>query len=623
PHQRSGWHRKHTMKKKKTQKDDGVRSLADLLVDSGAREGDERKAKSATSWALGWSGKTSKLNAKHMLRKIGGGGGSISISENDGVVRHGLARAAEASEYPQSDALTTGQSGRERKRKIDTVYKQTMRMARELGTDPIGRMEAGGFLSLAQWDVDTALRHIHIVLCTRDGILYEINPQIQTSGAVNAGGTSCYIDSLFMALFGAQTSYDALLYMRDLRSEPANKLLAISRLFVNFMRAGELIDVWLVEEMRGALFACGWLGGEPSTKAIGQQDASELYMFLMDALQMPYLPLEMRMVHGADHDAADCKMVAQRMAELAFPEDSTMADDPPLLLQALLESYFFDNRVEQLERSLKSSAADSGGEPTATKVRTNAWSFLSIYPFYTPQSELDGPGYAGAAEYPDDAPFILPFLLKRYAVNERGVVRRINRRVIIPMVLDVTNIVSMGDADKYADNDKARDAAQAEPSPIVRAKASSGQAEPSLLLLPPPPPYPNRVQYRLVLRSAVCHKGADVRAGHYISFSTQLRAARPAEIARRRLHGEKMAAESRKFDESTGPPRSGQLATTLNNIGNVGITRWQTYAHALDHPEIPAASTAPPPPDGELGHISTQTTRRRRRHSWPLPSGED
>ncbi|KAJ1890344.1 hypothetical protein LPJ81_005951, partial [Coemansia sp. IMI 209127] len=412
-HQRSGWHRKHTMRKmkkmKKKDEDVSVRSLADLLVDSGAGEGHERKDQSATSWALGWGGKTRRLNAKRMLRKIGGG------SENDGAVRHGLARAVEASEYPQSDALATGQNGRERKHKIDAVYKQTMRMARDLGTDAIGRMEAGGFLSLARWDVDTAVRQVHIVLCTRDGILYEINPQIQTSGAVNAGGTSCYIDSLFMALFGAQSSYDALLYVRDLRSESANKLLAISRLFVNFMRAGELIDVWLVEEMRGALFACGWLGGEPPTKATGQQDASELYMFLMDALQMPYLPLEMRMVHGADHDAADCKMVTQRMVELAFPEDSTTADDPPLLLQALLESYFFDNRVEQLERSLKSNAADPGGEPTATKVRTNAWSFLSIYPFYTPQSELDGPGYAGAAAYPDDAPFILPFLLKRYA----------------------------------------------------------------------------------------------------------------------------------------------------------------------------------------------------------------
>ncbi|KAJ1668502.1 hypothetical protein EV178_000535 [Coemansia sp. RSA 1646] len=649
PHQRSGWHRKHRL-----HKTEPVRGLADILMatqpsvsgnSTPGAKAHEHEHKSTTSWGLGWSGRTRRFDAKRMLRKISGG------SEDDRATHHhrhhhSLMRAAKAAEYPQSDDPTTGYSARERKRKIDAVYKKMVRMARELGTEEITRMEAAGFLPLSRWDVDAALRQLHIVLCTRDGILYEINPQIQMCGAVNSGGTSCYIDSLFMALFGAQASYDALLYLRDLRSEPANKLLAISRLYVNFMRVGELIDVWLVEEMRSALFACGWLGGASpiatTRLAQQQQDTSELYLFLMDALHMPYLPLEMRMVHGADHDAADCKMVTQRMVELSFPESSSSSssaeggdEDQPLLLQALLESYFFDNRVEQLERSLRSSPAEPGaGKPTSTKVRTNAWSFLSIYPFYTPQSEFDsyGPDSAGSSGYPDDAPFILPLLIKRYAVDERGAVRRVNRRVIIPMVLDVTNIISTGDESRHADDGKPGGASESNAPPVFRAQgadaAGAGQAV--------PPPYPSRVQYRLVLRSAVCHKGADVRAGHYISFNTRLRLARPAEIARRRLRGEQETATAENRDvggahaQSSGSARQrpGQLAMSLSNIGTIGITRWQTFAHTLPAAvEGGAAMTTPVDAgDVEIRQHSTQTASRRvvqRRHSWPLFSGED
>ncbi|KAJ2546316.1 hypothetical protein EV175_005645, partial [Coemansia sp. RSA 1933] len=630
PHQRGGgWHRLHTAAAKH---ETSVRSLAELLVaghpaDSGDKGAERKEARSGRSWGLGWSDKPRRFNARHMFRKIGR---QQSIRET----HHGLAYAAE--EYPQSDDPAGGQGARERKRKLDAVYKQMVWMARDLGSEPIGRMEAAGFLSLAHGDVDAALRHLHIVLCTRDGILYDVDPRIALCGAVNSGGTSCYIDSLMMALFGAQSSYDALLYLRDLRSDPANKLLAVSRLFVNFLRAGELIDVWLVEEMRAVLVACGWLDGAArGTAKTMQQDTSELYMFLMDALHMPFLPLEMRMVHGADNDAADCKMVTQRMIELSFPETSSTSSDTerPLLLQALLESYFFDNRVEHLERSLKEGGpGGQGSESLATKVRTNAWSFLSIYPFYTPQSELGSNGPDGAAEYPDDAPFILPLLIKRYAVDEQGDVQRVDRRVIIPMVLDVTDIVNSGDENRYADDNKPGNASLRSDPSVVQDSGQSQQEE-DVPQPPPPPPYPSRVQYRLVLRSAVCHKGDDVRSGHYVSFSTRLRMVRPADIARQRLRGE----DNRSTGVSAGRLRAGHLAMSLNDID----TRWQALAAAhrsLSRSDIPAGTSkendsgaAMTAPAHGISRYVAQTTqvhtekwtqrkKQKRRHSWPLLS---
>ncbi|KAJ1935316.1 hypothetical protein EC988_008523, partial [Linderina pennispora] len=310
------------------------------------------------------------------------------------------------------------------------------------------------------------MRRLQLLFCSRDGILYDLNPRVQLVGAVNSRSTTCYIDSLLMALFGAQHSCDGLLYMRELGNKDANDLLAVCRLLVNYIRAGELIPALAIEEFRGALIKCGWLNehGHGPLNRYTQQDVNELYMFLMDKLQMPYLAMQVQMVHGADQDEADSRMVTQRVLELSLPDENEGKDsdrqgepremelspnnpfnkitppplparpavEKPLLLQALLEQYFFDNRVEHLERILKTRGGEGTG--SSTKVHTNAWSFLSIYPFYTPQNEMgDSESSSMAADYPEGAPLILPLLIKRYKVDSRGHVQRVNRRVICPM----------------------------------------------------------------------------------------------------------------------------------------------------------------------------------------------
>ncbi|KAJ2752932.1 hypothetical protein GGI19_003490 [Coemansia pectinata] len=444
--------------------------------------------------------------------------------------RH-LSHLFHTNEYPQSDDPSTGQSALERKKKIETVYGQGLELARQLDTFALNRMEVAEYLSRTRWDADAAIQRIQILYLTRVGVLYDIDPRIQICGAVNSGGTTCYIDSLLMALFGAQSSCDGLLYMRgDLGSEAANQLQAVCRLVVNYLRAGELVDASLIEEVRTVLHSCGWLGddnGCPPANRYTQQDVSELYMFLMEKLQMPYLPLEVRMVHGADYDEADSRMVTQRVLELSLPDDDSDSLEQPLLLQSLLERYFFDNRVEQLERSLKADGRDTKRSKVPDRVRTNAWSILSMYPFYTPQSELGDSN----ATYPVDAPLVVPLLVKRYRVDNQGVVHRIRRRVIAPVVLDMTNIISQGtdrDTSTELGDRKGRPTAALEggdifiksPAPAHRARSrrKSSQSEVS------PPPYSSNEQYRLVLRSAICHKGQDANSGHYISLSTRLRA---------------------------------------------------------------------------------------------------
>ncbi|KAI8319980.1 hypothetical protein GQ54DRAFT_264374 [Martensiomyces pterosporus] len=368
---------------------------------------------------------------------------------------------------------------------------------------------------------------------------------------------------------------------------------------VNFIRAGELIDANLAEEMRSALIRCGWMcdvDGKPPYNRCTQQDANELYLFLMEKLQMPYLPMEVRMVHGADHDDADNRMVTQRVLELSFPDDGSDSTDgsKPLLLQAMLETYFFDNRVEHLERILKSRL--SGGEEKSTKVHTNAWSFLSMYPFYTPQNELgDITAAKLAAEYPEGAPLILPLLIKRYSVDSRGAVHRTRRRVIIPMVLDVTNIISTGDEglrgfeDEKAGGSSAggsESAARGKQPVATNRRQSTGGANSSL-----PPPYPSRIQYRLVLRSAICHKGTTTSSGHYISFCTRLRLARPGEV-RKPLHTHlpKPGDGSHAAASTSGKAESDPVSDLL-------------VPNSISKPRLPPRDAF----------------RSRRRHSWPEP----
>ncbi|KAJ2029148.1 hypothetical protein IWW57_001842 [Coemansia sp. S610] len=475
-----------------------------------------------------WRHRPSSHHARKMLEKITTVYHRPAKEPSHHQHHRHLSRLFHTNEYPQSDDPSTGQNALERKRKVETVYSQSLELARQLDTFALNRMEITEYLSRERWDAESAIRRIHILYLTRIGVLYDIDPSIQMSGAVNSGGTTCYIDSLVTALFGAHQSCDGLLYARgNLGSEAASHLQAVCRLAVNYLRSGELIDASLIEEMRTALLNCGWLrrdDGQAPANRHTQQDASELYMFLMEKLQMPYLPLEVRMVHGADYDEADTRMVTQRVLELSLLDDD--ASDPlsqPALLQSLLESYFFDNRVEQLERNLKADDKADGPD----KVRTNAWSILSMYPFYTPQSEL---GDSNSA-YPVDAPLVVALLIKRYRVDSQGAVHRIKRRVIAPVVLDMANIIGQGtDHNTKAEmgDRKGKPSAALQdgeptvksqtPTHRVHSRSNSKQEELS------PPPYTGSERYQLVLRSAICHKGQDANSGHYITLSTRVRA---------------------------------------------------------------------------------------------------
>ena len=72
--------------------------------------------------------------------------------------------------------------------------------------------------------------------------------------------------------------------------EAKQRLLLLLRLFVNKLRKGHLIRTQVVRQLRYALQLNAWVGVDERGNW-SQEDASELFMFLTQTFDMPYLPV--------------------------------------------------------------------------------------------------------------------------------------------------------------------------------------------------------------------------------------------------------------------------------------------------------------------------------------------
>ncbi|KAJ1952497.1 hypothetical protein EC988_003525, partial [Linderina pennispora] len=192
-------------------------------------------------------------------------------------------------------------------------------------------------------------------------------------------------------------------------------------------------------------------------------------------------------------------------------------------------------------------------------------------------------------------------------VDSRGHVQRVNRRVICPMVLDVTNIISSSDTNPFEDP---KDSSKGRPQDIHRVQTGDP-------LVPPPPPYPSKVQYRMVLRAAICHKGSTANSGHYVSFCTRLRLARPDELQQESSKAPPTSKPSTQtlathIDMSSPAPDphivDAIVAKTNSLSVNTGVTRMR--GTTLSGPKT--AMPGNPPNDGR------HWFKHKRSFSWPM-----
>lgn len=93
------------------------------------------------------------------------------------------------------------------------------------------------------------------------------------------------------------------------------------------------------EKLQEALKKCGWT----DAALLRQQDVSEAFTFITDALDHPLLTLKMDVYHPGKEDNDDHRIVKERLLDVAIPNPPE--DGSVIRLEDCLESYF-NNKVE-------------------------------------------------------------------------------------------------------------------------------------------------------------------------------------------------------------------------------------------------------------------------------------
>lgn len=357
---------------------------------------------------------------------------------------------------------------------------------------------------------------------------------IAFQGAENWENVMCYMDALLFSMFANLESFEPILFILNQHTNPlVYQLLALLRLYVNLMRSGNLITTDLTQRICECLYKLG------SEEALShrQHDPAPVFEFLTQTLLMPLLTFRVEIQHRGKVDDDDTKYSNERILFVSIPDDerdedselalpssgasksveTNAASDPPaILLEECLEDYFNNSilvrRELQRRATLESQKADepilrpshksdtslSSRKSTSSTPRTRsstlsmwssddskpnevslpAWMLLRLLPFYTDDNDIDHANNSVAKnsrEFANRRP-VLPICLKRYSFSSSDLkASRSRTRVIIPPVIDLP---------KFVADDEGEDCSHT---------------------------------YRLILESAVCHRGTSINSGHFVS----------------------------------------------------------------------------------------------------------
>lgn len=381
-------------------------------------------------------------------------------------------------------------------------------------------------------------------------------------GAENWENVMCYMDALLFSMFANLESFEPILFILNQHPNAlVTQLLGLLRVYVNLMRLGNLITTDISARI------CECLGKLGFSEAIShrQQDCAPLFEFLTETLAMPLLTFRVEIQHSGKQDDDDTKYLKERVLFVSIPDDnpepvkaanthvedgsglSSASNDDVVLLEECLEHYF--NNLISVKRELQRRATMDGAQrpsvvqegielgvpaenspsdsPVArpearnakrsdsslsfakattassnsrVQVRTRsstlsiwsissveskprevmlpAWMLLRLLPFYTDDNDIDGANESVArnsSEFANRRP-VLPICLKRYSFSASDQqASRSRKRIVIPPVIDLPLFV----ADDSTDT------------------STTG--------------------FKLILESAVCHRGTTISSGHFVS----------------------------------------------------------------------------------------------------------
>ncbi|KAI9246932.1 hypothetical protein BDA99DRAFT_609454 [Phascolomyces articulosus] len=319
-------------------------------------------------------------------------------------------------------------------------------------------------------------------------------------GCENDGGTSCYIDALLFAMYTSLTAFDPLLTTDTSSDQTAKRDLQTSlRLFINIMRKGGLVKKHIVRRLRRSLEDASWRGRN-ERGFWKQEDASELLLFLTETFDLPFLPFQMRLFHGANRDVDDDRVTTDRVLSLSIPSTSAT-----LRLEDILFEHFYNSIVTGVKRQVDwqgSQNQSPPGSPTSAistssiaktniffneqrqqEIAVNAWQVLELLPFYSGISEQGIQIESqNQGSFPDSR-MVLPVILKRYRCTALGRYVKDQRSVVIPPDIHFNKFLNQNAEDPVCE--------------------TCGR----------------KVEGIMRLRSVVCHKGNSPHSGHYIAYS--------------------------------------------------------------------------------------------------------
>ncbi|KAG5355285.1 hypothetical protein CJU90_4319 [Yarrowia sp. C11] len=236
--------------------------------------------------------------------------------------------------------------------------------------------------------------------------------------------------------------------------------------------------------------------------------------------------------------------------------ESSAINSPLLPDTASVSTMVKNPRVTELMRK-----GSTGGQSTRSslwnensEITLPAWMFLQLLPFY---SNTKGDTNSPAAVYFAKSKPVLVICLKRFCWTEAGVAKKNNRTVVIPDTIHFPSFVADQNLDlDYEDSEEA---------------ISDEDYE--------TPKHPGA--FKLVLESAVCHRGTSVHSGHYITLVSE-------QASRETVGGDYSTAE--RATKSTAEDefdiagarhqfrtRSGTVSSKISTSNEAARRRWLRF----------------------------------------------
>lgn len=224
---------------------------------------------------------------------------------------------------------------------------------------------------------------------------------------------------------------------RDPASPAACRLRASLRDVVHTLRSGGAVSAAAVNSLRDAVLDTGFGRPTPAGGAAprtAQEDPTEFFLALIDALGAPFLPLDERLaITDSRHSLAPCstdeRVVTERMFFLPVPDEADVPEEG-VGLGSLLGRAFGGADVDGVRRV----CARSGRE-----VLVGGKLLTTLLPFYTPHE--GGGDRVVNADVGNFAKVALPLVLSRGRV---GGVDKCRTRVAIPRHLPAGGLVAGG-----------------------------------------------------------------------------------------------------------------------------------------------------------------------------------